>query len=90
MLTLYLFILVCRRGRRPSAAPAKCKLRFADGTFCWGGKTASPQIYNVSDEDVTDVPKPNAPSEIIRRICAAKSKQNRCLIILIPRKRELS
>ena len=80
------------RRRRRSAAPAKPKLHFVDGTFSCAGKPIyPPQIYNVSDEDAPDAPKPNASSEIIRRII---SKQNpschRCLIILIPGKRELS
>ena len=62
MLTLY-FILV--HTRRRSAAPVKRKQRFG-----------SPLAYGDDDEDAADTPKPKAASDIIRRICVVKSRQN--------------
>ena len=64
-------------ARRRPAAPVKPKLHFVDGTFSCGGKPIyPPQIYNVSDEDVADVPKPNTPSAIAGRILVLKVRRN--------------
>ena len=51
--------------RRRSAAPVKRKQRFGP-----------PLAYGDDDEDAADTPKPKAASDIIRRICVVKSRQN--------------
>ena len=59
-------------ARKPSAKPVKCKRRSHRRQ---GKKPVPPLIYIGDDEDVTDVSKPKAPSDFIRRIWAVKSRQ---------------
>ena len=67
-----------RPARKPSAA-LKRRVCDDDEVMPPAKKRARPQLFSDpdsdDDEDVADVPKPKAPSGIIRRIWAVKSKQ---------------
>ena len=65
---------------RPPATPVKRKLRFRsppdDEIIRRVKKPVRTLVYSDDDEDAADTPKPKATSDIIRRIWAAKSRQN--------------
>ena len=69
-----------RPTRKPSAALKRRVCDDDDEVMPPAKKRARPQLFSDpdsddDDEDVADVPKPKAPSGIIRRIWAVKSKQ---------------
>ena len=69
-----------RPARKPSATLKRRVCDDDDEVMPPAKKRARPQLFSDpdsddDDEDAADVPKPKAPSDIIRRIWAVKSKQ---------------